>query len=142
MLKPLYSRVLVPQTVAGELQEANTPTAVRAWIAQPPVWCEIRPDPPSDPSLGFLDPGERAAITLALSLDAERLLIDEWDGRAEAERRHLVVTGTLGVMADAHLAGLADFEPALIRLRQTNFYLSPDLVDRVRQRLSPGEGRQ
>ena len=94
------------------------------------------------PVTGVSRSGERAAITLALSLDAERLLIDEWDGRAEAERRHLVVTGTLGVMADAHLAGLADFEPALIRLRQTNFYLSPDLVDRVRQRLSPGEGRQ
>jgi len=57
VLKPLDSRVLVPQTVAGELQEANTPAAVRAWIAQPPEWCEIRPDPPSDPSLGFLDPG-------------------------------------------------------------------------------------
>ena len=99
-------------------------------------WLEIRPDPPTDPTLTFLDPGERAAITLALSLDAERLLIDEWDGRAEAERRHLLVTGTLGVLADAHLAGLVDFEAALVRLRQTNFYLSGELVDRVRRRLS------
>ena len=81
-----------------------------------------RPDPPSDPALQFLDPGERAAITLALSLDADRLLIDEWEGRAEAERRHLFVTGTLGIPAEAHQQGLLDFEAALTRLRQTNFY--------------------
>ena len=110
MLQPLYTSVLVPQTVAGELQQADTPDAVRTWIAQPPDWCEIRPDPPSDPSLQFLDPGERAAITLALSLDADRLLIDEWEGRAEAERRHLFVTGTLGILAEAHQQGLLDFE--------------------------------
>jgi predicted nucleic acid-binding protein len=105
-------------------------------MAQPPEWCEIRPDPPSDPTLQFLDPGERAAITLALSLAAERLLLDEPAGRAEAERRHLLVTGTLGVLAEAHRGGLLHFEAALTQLRQTNFYMSPQLVNRVRQRLS------
>src|SRR5690242_3683282 len=99
VLKPLYSRVLVPKTVASELQAGNTPATVRAWIARPPEWCEIRPDPDSDPKLEFLDPGERAAITLAMAVRADRLLMDEWDGRAEAERRHLYVTGTLGVLA-------------------------------------------
>ena len=140
MLQPLYTSVLVPQTVAGELQQADTPDAVRTWIAQPPDWCEIRPDPPSDPALQFLDPGERAAITLALSLDADRLLIDEWEGRAEAERRHLFVTGTLGILAEAHQQGLLDFGAALTRLRQTNFYMSAALVNRVHQRLSTGRG--
>ncbi len=43
-----------------------------------------------------------SAISLALSLHADRLLIDEWEGRAEAERRSLRVTGTLGVLAEAH----------------------------------------
>ena len=80
VLQPLYNRVLVPQTVATELMETGAPNAVRTWIAQPPDWCEIRPDPPSEPALQFLDPGERAAITLALSLVADRLLIDEWKG--------------------------------------------------------------
>jgi len=94
--------VLVPRTVAAELKETRTPAAVREWMARPPEWCEIRPDPPFDPGLQFLDPGERAAISLAVSLNAERLLIDEQAGRAEAERRHLLVTGTLGVLAEAH----------------------------------------
>ena len=51
---------------------------------------------------------------------------------------HLLVTGTLGVLAEAHRAGLLNFEAALARLRQTNFYLSAELVDRVRKRLSTG----
>jgi len=132
-LQPLYDRILVPQTVAGELGAANAPATVRAWIAQPPAWCEIRPDPPFDPALRFLDAGESAAITLAFSVNADRLLIDEQAGRAEAERRHLLVTGTLGVLAEAHRAGLLDFETALAQLRQTNFYVSADLIAHVRR---------
>jgi predicted nucleic acid-binding protein len=50
------------------------------------------------------------------------------------------VTGTLGVLAEAHRAGLLNFEAALARLRQTNFYLSAELVDRIRKRLSTGGG--
>ena len=137
VLQPLYSRVLVPQAVARELQDTNTPATVRAWMAQPPEWCEIRPDPPSDLTLLFLDAGERAAITLALV--ADRVLIDEQAGRAEAERRHLLVTGTLGVLAEAHRSGLLDFEAALARLRLTTFYISAALVDTVRRRLFSGE---
>ena len=32
VLQPLYSRVLVPQAVARELQQTNTPAVVRAWL--------------------------------------------------------------------------------------------------------------
>ncbi len=84
VLTPLYSRVIVPQMVASELRNVAAPAAVRGWIGQPPPWLEILPDPPPDPNLASLDPGERAAITLALSLGAERLLIDDWAGRAES----------------------------------------------------------
>jgi predicted nucleic acid-binding protein len=136
VLKSLYGRVIVPQSVAHELQETGTPENVQAWIQKPPEWCEIRPDPPGDPSLRFLDPGERAALALALLLRADRLLIDEWEGRAEAERRHLTVTGTLGVLAEAHQQGLLEFDAALARLRQTNFYMSERLLDRVRRWVS------
>jgi predicted nucleic acid-binding protein len=46
-------------------------------------------------------------------------------------------TGTLGVLADAHLAGLADFDQAITRLHSTNFRLDPDLERIVRRRISP-----
>jgi hypothetical protein len=139
VLPALYTSVLAPQTVVDELKATGAPGAVGAWIARPPAWLEIRPDPPLDPTLGLLDPGERAAITLAVSVHADRLLIDDWDGRAEAERRHLLVTGTLGVLARAHQIQLLDFEVALARLSQTNFYLSKQLVDAIRRRLSTGQ---
>ncbi len=140
VLPPLYERVLVPQAVAVELQDAKTPAAVRAWIAQPPPWLEVRPDLPADPALAFLDPGERAAIPLALAVRADRLLSDDLDGRAEAERRHLIVTGTLGVLADAHLTGLLDFETALAHLRSTNFYVTDEVIKRVRYRIAGAKG--
>ena len=133
VLAPLYQRVLVPQSVARELLQNNAPAAVRAWIGQPPTWCEVRPDPPADPTLAFLDPGERAAIPLALAVQADRLLIDDLAGRAEADRRRLRVTGTVGVLASAHLAGLLEFEQALAQLRQTNFYVSDEVIASVRR---------
>ena len=119
VLAPLYDRVLVPETVIRELQHARAPGAVRTWLAQPRAWFEICPDPPADPGLAFLDAGEQA-------------------GRAAAEGRHLRITGTLGVLAEAHQAGLLDFETQLAQLRQTNFYASPSAVARVRRRLSTG----
>src|SRR5215216_1715462 len=85
VLQPLYAGVIVPETVAAELQGIRT-------------GAKIQPDPPSNPALRFLDPGEAAAITLALSLHAGRLLIDDWEGRAEADRQQLRVTGTLGIL--------------------------------------------
>jgi hypothetical protein len=136
VLKPLCTRVIVPEAVVKELRAGGAPAAVRLWIARPPAWLEVRPDPPLDPTLAFLDPGESAALTLAQLLNADELLIDDWAGRAEAARRSLRVTGTLGVLADAHQAGFLDFEQAITRLHSTNFRLDPDLEQLVRQRIS------
>lgn len=140
VLAPLYQRVLVPETVARELQHTNTPAAVRAWITQPPTWCEICPDAPADPTLAVLDAGERAALTLALARGADRVLLDDFEGRAAARRRELAFTGTLGVLIDAYWAGLLDFEENLTLLRQTNFYLSDDALAAARRRLAGAKG--
>lgn len=136
VLQPLYGRVIVPRTVVEELKRTGAPTAVQLWVGQLPDWLEVQPDPPPDPSLRFLDPGEGAALSLAQLLRAHEVLIDDWAGRTEAERRNLNVTGTLGVLADAHLAGLLDFDSVLARLRTTNFRLSAEVERLVRRRLS------
>jgi predicted nucleic acid-binding protein len=133
VLAPLYTSVVVPHSVAAELSEFRTPALVRTWIAQPPAWLAIAPDPPPDETLTALDPGERAAIALAVSLHASRLLIDDADGRAEAERRSLQVTGTLGVLAAAHQRGMLDFDKAVERLSSTSFYVSPRLLATARR---------
>ncbi len=69
VLKPLYTRVVAPQAVVQELEDPAAPAAVRAWITQPPAWLEVRPNPTADPALDFLGAGERAALTLAASLN-------------------------------------------------------------------------
>ena len=139
ILPTLYTQVLAPQMVIDELRGAGAPAAVAAWIAHPPSWLEVHPDPPLDPTLARLDPGECAALSLPLLVHADRLLIDDWDGRAEAQSRHLFVIGTLGVLARAHQLQWLDFDVALARLSQTNFYLSKQLIDSIRRWLSLGK---
>jgi hypothetical protein len=43
ILPALYARVLIPPAVLTDLRQARTPEAVRAWVAQPPAWLEVRP---------------------------------------------------------------------------------------------------
>lgn len=47
-----------------------------------------------DPALSNLDPGERAAIALGITLKADLVLIDERRGNAAATGKGLEVTGT------------------------------------------------
>lgn len=51
----------------------------------------------------------------------------------EAVRRDLLVTGTVGVLAEAHRAQLLNFEAALMQLRKTSFYVSDEIIARVRE---------
>jgi predicted nucleic acid-binding protein len=65
---------------------------------------------------------------LSQEIGADFLLMDDWEGRQEAERRALTVTGTLGVLERAAEQGLLDLPTALARLETTNFYLPTNLV--------------
>lgn len=112
------------------------PQAVTDWIAHPPTWLEVRmpeQEPDADLMKADLDAGERDAILLALELEADELIIDDLDGRREAERRKLHFVGTLGVLRAAARAGLLDLKDALFRLRQTTFHVSQELLDRLLQ---------
>lgn len=140
VLETLYDRAVIPRAVASELQQSATPVLVRQWIMKLPDWCVIHPDPLFDQELEFLGSGERSAIGLAISLRADRLLMDDRAGRAEAKRRQLTITGTLGVLAEAHRRNVADFESAIVRLRQTNFYFDTELLEVVRRQISPERG--
>jgi predicted nucleic acid-binding protein len=59
----------------------------------------------------------------------DTVLIDEIEGRREALRRHLHVTGTVAVLEKAAQLGLIDFPAALQQLEQTNFRLSARIRD-------------
>lgn len=133
LLRRFYGQVLMPQAVADELSAAGAPPVVREWITRPPAWVEVRQVTPEDVTTvtSDLDPGERAAIALAEAVRADLLLIDESAGRAEAKRRHLRVTGTLGVLRAGAEQGLVDVPDLLERLKATSFYLDEALLNAV-----------
>jgi predicted nucleic acid-binding protein len=129
LLPQLYSRVLIPGSVHEELNAPETPDLVRTWRARLPDWFEVSSDVVgADPDLSHLHAGERDAISLALHVKADAVIIDERRGREEAEKRGLRVIGTLGVLAAAHERGLVDLTAAIDLLRQTTFHVSPKLL--------------
>lgn len=133
LLQRFYGQVLVPEAVASELSATGAPGIVRAWITKPPTWVDVRPVSSAAVSTitDDLDPGERAAIALAETVHADLLLIDEAAGRAEAKRRRLRVTGTLGVLRSGAEQGLVNVPDLLERLKRTSFYLDEALVSAV-----------
>jgi predicted nucleic acid-binding protein len=132
VLPVLYGHVIVPPAVIAELAHERTPEIVRAWLSEPPEWLHVQPPNRLRTTLGStLGPGEQAAISLAEELSADALLIDDRDGRREAERRRLPVLGTLRVLADAAEEGLLDLGDAFDSLAHTNFRADQQLVHRL-----------
>jgi predicted nucleic acid-binding protein len=131
VLRRLYGRVFVPPEVLAELADGGAPAEVLEWIQARPEWLEVRAvrEQQSDPALQQIDPGERAAILLAQEEPDVLLLIDDAAGRAEANRRDIPNTGTLGVLKAAALLQLLNLPAALTRLAETNFRVSQSLID-------------
>ncbi len=125
VLREIYGRVLVPHAVLIEMQHPEAPSEVQAWASAPPAWLEEKQVRQLDGTLASeLGAGEREAISLALEVNADVLLIDERAGRQEAEARQLEVAGTLAVLLQASLRGYFDFPEALRQLRQYGFRVS------------------
>lgn len=134
LLPILFEKVVMPVAVMNELTDPDAPPVVRAWIANPPGWIEVREAPPSfdDALLAPLDDGERAAIALAAALHPEPLLLmDDREGVLVARKKGLAVTGTIGVLDMAAQRGLLDLAEAFTRLRTTTFRCPEEIMARL-----------
>ncbi len=110
---------------------------MRRWIATAPEWLEVRKptiEPDAELIAADLDVGEFDAILLAQELGASELILDDAEGRKEAERRHLHFIGTIGILQAAGKQGLLNLRVALNQLRRTTFYISQELFDRLIER--------
>ena len=135
LLPRLFEKIFLPSLVADELRHPSAPPAVQDWMREPPGWLEVIPVVDvDDPALAALDPGERSAIALGLSLRADLILIDERKGAAVAVNRGFEVTGTLGVLDLAAGRGLVDLVDAFGRLKRTNFRYRQGLFDALLRR--------
>ncbi len=131
LLPKLFEKILAPHAVCAELTSSGAPETVRSWIARPPSWLEIHPNPAPGMVDGImgLDAGERAALALAISVKADLVLMDDQDGVAAVRGKGLAVTGTLGVLDLAARQGLIDLAEAFERLKATGFYYRQGLLD-------------
>ncbi len=128
ILPQLFGTVLIPPAVHAELLDARRPPAVRRLAAQLPGWLDVR-TPTRREAWSGLHAGEAEALSLAVEVGAELLLMDEKAGRRIATERHFLVAGTVGVLERAAAQNLLDLGEAFERLKQTDFWVTPALLD-------------
>jgi predicted nucleic acid-binding protein len=141
VLASLFTRVLTVPSVIAEMRHPDAPERVRAWAAMPPAWLRVNTPKAIDSSL-HLGAGEAEAISLAVELGADAVLIDERKGARAAADRGLFVTGTLGILQLADEKGLIRLVDALAALRATTFRVSEDLFDEMSRRAAQRESER
>jgi predicted nucleic acid-binding protein len=90
----------------------------------------VRPAGQTDANaLAGLDDGEKAAITWAIELHADLLLIDERRGAKTARHKGFRVAGTLAILGMAARRDLLNLADAFDRLKRTSFHYSQEIMD-------------
>jgi predicted nucleic acid-binding protein len=142
LLATLFERVILPDAVKSELADPGAPGAVRAWIADPPPWIEVREALGNslEEGLSHLNAGEKAAIKLAMAIGGDLLLMDDRQGVLTARRKGFGVIGTIGILDLAAERGQVNLPAAVSRLRQTNFRRSESLFDALLEKHRQGGG--
>ena len=102
LLQVLYGQIVIPEAVASELRRGAQDDSRIAQVLTL-SWIETKSSTNHRlvdelQTTHKLDKGESEAISLALELQADALLIDERLGRREASRLGLPITGMLGVL--------------------------------------------
>ena len=131
LLVPLYREVFIPPEVATEFRELAEHEPRFAGLAIPTL---VRQRPTTRPWVAEpLHAGERAALSLALELRADAILVDERRAHAAARRLGLRTIGLLAVLLDAKSLGLLpQVTPLLTALREdAGFWMSDALYARV-----------
>ncbi len=132
-----FGQVQIPSAVLSELKvQEDRPGSKDILAALNVGWIEVQ-EVSSQLSVQLLqqvlDQGESEAITLAIDLKADRILLDERDGRKIAKSLGLKVTGVLGILLRAKQAGdLSSLPDAIDALVNTaGFRISPELLAKV-----------
>lgn len=135
ILPRLFKEILCPDSVRAEfesLAERDPRFAKRVFPSFINVVSvrEIRPELTGNHRL---HQGEMDAISLALELNADALLIDERAGRDAAAALGLKSIGILGILLQAKVEGLVEsISPVLNQLQsEAGFWLAPILVSQV-----------
>jgi|SRR6185295_5279585 len=136
LLRRSSAEILIPEAVLREIREEpdestnQVQEAVESWLQVRPVEDRkiiqvLRAD---------LDLGEAEVIALALQAQAERVVMDDLDGRRRAHHLGLDLVGTLGLLLAARKRGeLSRLREEIERLQQHGFRVSQALLQAVLQ---------
>jgi predicted nucleic acid-binding protein len=75
--------------------------------------------------------GESEAISLAIDLQADYIILDDFAARKEAKRLGLNVKGTLAVVRKLHLEGrinISDFDVLYQKIIEINFRVKREII--------------
>jgi len=137
LIRQQFGQVQIPLAVLSELKVLeDRPGSKEIQSAVDTGWIEVQ-EVSSQLSVQLLqqvlDQGESEAITLAIDLKADRILLDERDGRKIAKSLGLRVTGVLGILLRANqegeLSSLPDAIDALVKT--AGFRIAPELLAKV-----------
>lgn len=82
LLRLLYGRVIIPETVRRECTHVRSPIGLVELLTKHESFIDVVPDPPLLAETKMVDPGEAAAISLAWwHREEATLIIDDRDGR-------------------------------------------------------------
>ena len=135
LLEKLFGEVCIPEAVFRELT-TNTVFESEAEIVKNSPFLKTIPVK-NRKSLEILqaasglDDGESEAIILADELKSDILVIDERKGRKVAQKLGITITGTIGILIQAHdekIISTEDIKIYLEQLRNSNIRLSESLI--------------
>lgn len=140
LLQRLFEEISIPSAVRDEVvvQAGQRPDAKQVDREIESGWIQVHD--PSEGAVGTLasrhpnlGAGEKAAIALALDLEAGSLLMDDGSARRAAKLEGLRPVGCLGVLARAHGRGLVQDTTQLARLLRglidAGLWVSSDVVE-------------
>ncbi len=132
LLPKLFGRVIIPNAVFDELQNAGASAEVQDFANNLPEWIEVRKTAlTAAPSLDHLDAGERDAILLAQELSADLLLVDDKQARQTAFDLGINITGTVGILDRAARENMIDLKTVIKKLQKTSFRIADDVVQKI-----------
>lgn len=131
LMQKLYGDILIPHAVYEELLDERAGETVITAV-QAATWLKIRSvrnQQMVNDLRTRVNIGEAEAITLAVEVKADRLLIDERLGRQAAKDSGLKITGVLGILLLSKRQNLITaVKPIMDNLRsQANFRISSQL---------------
>lgn len=130
----LFKKVYVPNMVAEELKRHQIPLSSKIKIL--PLSAKNKDHVKILTNQYDLDEGESAAIALSLQEKADYFLTDDLEARKVANKYHVEVHGTVGIILRAFREKLIDKKRALEKIdelhKKSSLFITLDLINKIK----------